>query len=76
MVAGESGQIASSIALAFQTLPRFPFGPLLFAGGLLMAGIRGCLLVLVVCFLGGAILAITVVRAIAHLAPKRAKNSD
>ncbi len=67
MVTGELGMIAASARIAFQALPRLPFGPLVFLGGLLMVLFRLVLLLLVVIVFGGAILIISAVRSITGL---------
>ena len=56
MVGAELGQIATSIRLAAESLPKLPFGPLVFIAAILMVLFRSVLLVLVVVFFGAAIL--------------------
>lgn len=67
MVGGELAQVTTSTRLAFEQLPKLPLGPLLFVAGFGMALFRLLLLVFVVFAFGGAILVITVVRAVTRL---------
>jgi hypothetical protein len=78
MVRAEGVQIATSVRLAFEALTSRPLGVILFFAGMLMAAVRSCLLVFVVIFFGGAILAITLIRGIARLLGSRraAKKGD
>lgn len=67
MTGNELTQIGTSTRLAFQALPRLPFGPLLFLLGVLMALFRLALLLLVVIAFGTAILVISAVRGLTRL---------
>lgn len=67
MTGNELAQIATSLRLAFEALPRLPFGPLLFLLGLLMALFRLIMLLLVVIAFGTAILVISAVRGLTRL---------
>ncbi len=67
MVAGELALIGASTRLAFESLPRLPFGPIIFLGALLMVLFRLVLLVLVVIAFGTAILVIWAVRGAARV---------
>ena len=67
MVGNELTQIATSTRLAFQALPRLPFGPLLFLLGVLMALFRLLLLLLVVIAFGTSIVVISAVRGLTRL---------
>ncbi|MCH7838011.1 MAG: hypothetical protein IIC26_05820 [Chloroflexi bacterium] len=71
MVSTELRMLAMSLRLAPESLPRLPFGPLIFLAGMLVAMLRFAVLVLVVVVFGPAILAITVVRGVAGLARRR-----
>lgn len=73
MVAGELGMIGMAVGLAFESLSRLPFGPLIFPAGMLMAFLRFVLLVLVVVVFGTAILSVTVVRGAASIARRRTR---
>jgi len=67
MTVNELAQIATSVRLAFEALPRLPFGPLLFLVALAMALFRLVLLLLVVVAFGIAILVISAVRGLTRI---------
>ncbi len=74
MVGGESRMIGTSVRLAFQSLPRLPFGPLFFLAGMLMVVIRSVLLVVVVVVFGIGITAISLGRGVARIAGGRSAD--
>ncbi|OGO50968.1 MAG: hypothetical protein A2148_03015 [Chloroflexi bacterium RBG_16_68_14] len=63
MVAGELENIGTSLRLAFLSIAKLPFGPLLFVGALLIVLLRLVLLVLVVIVFGAGIIIISAARA-------------
>jgi hypothetical protein len=67
MVTGELGMIAGSARIAVQALPKFPLGPFVFLGGMLVVILRLVLLVLVVIVFGSAICVISAVRSVTGL---------
>jgi hypothetical protein len=67
MVASEARMIARAAGVAFAALPRLPFGPLVFLGGILMVAVRALLLAFVVVVFGAGIAIISIVRSIARL---------
>ncbi len=71
MVSSELRMLAMSLSLAPESLPRLPFGPLIFLAGMLVAMLRLVLLVLVVLVFGPAILTITVARGALGLTRRR-----
>ncbi len=71
MVGTELRMLAMSLRLAPESLPRLPFGPLIFLAGMLVAMLRFVLLVLVVLVFGPAILTITVARGGVGLTRRR-----
>lgn len=64
MVRGEGTMIGTMFRRAFATLPRLPFGPLVFAGYMLFASLRLFLLLVVVVVFGGAIAVLSVIRGL------------
>jgi hypothetical protein len=66
MVASEAGMIGRAAGVALQALPRLPFGPLIFLGGMLMVALRALLLAFVVVVFGAGIAIITLVRAVSR----------
>jgi hypothetical protein len=64
MVGAELRLIATSVRLAFESLPRLPAGPLVFLVGMLMVLLRSVLLALVVVVFGAGITIITLVRTV------------
>ncbi|MEX1254945.1 MAG: hypothetical protein WEE64_11465 [Dehalococcoidia bacterium] len=67
MVGSEARMIAGAAGIAFAALPRLPFGPLVFLGGMLMVAFRALLLVFVVVVFGTGIAVISLARGIMRL---------
>lgn len=76
MVGAEAEQIGTSLRISLESLFRLPFGPILGFFGLLIVGIRSCLLVLVVLVFGTGIFLLTIIRALGLISRKRKRDDS
>jgi hypothetical protein len=76
MVGSEARMSAAATRVAFAALPRLPFGPLVFLGGMLMVALRAALLVVVIVVFGAGIAIISVVRGTRRLVRRQSGDQD